>query len=407
MNRHKDPKTRAVCTSMKYMMLHVRDCPGTTSSYDICPFPWCRKTKHLLYHLVSCGAPDQCKICSPEHLTPQLKQLRGLNGFRRKKQKESGKVLPVVNSLPNKPSAKLSNPNHTKVQQNGAGGNAQQIKVGNSPKGKRNQGPNPIGQKLSQVNKRKPLSVPSPIPTVVTHQPSPSKTLGPTITKRHPGAPNATTKSMTKSGISRVQPNRNPLSIVAPANPLLSSQSELTPRTQNSTNPAIYISRPPQTANPLLKRPEVNSISTKDPLAKNSTSLSDSMKSGSCSVPEKNKANQYPNKASTSVTVATPNETFSAEAPSSGRVSKVNTEKISDLSQNPQKLSGANINPPKVSIPLLTIPKQEDNVTPSSTNNIATNSANNKKMTTSNGNSCVSNTGMQKTKSETMLEVGC
>merc|ERR1719343_1443617 len=70
------------------MMLHVRDCPGTTSKFDVCPFPWCRKVKHLLYHLVSCSNPNQCAICSPKDLPKGLKGLVGLNAFRMKKYRE-------------------------------------------------------------------------------------------------------------------------------------------------------------------------------------------------------------------------------------------------------------------------------------------------------------------------------
>jgi len=85
---HIHAKHRDVCSSVKYMMLHVRDCPGTTATFDICPFPWCRKVKHSLYHLVSCVRPTDCSICSPEELSPNLTALIGLNEYRRKKQRE-------------------------------------------------------------------------------------------------------------------------------------------------------------------------------------------------------------------------------------------------------------------------------------------------------------------------------
>jgi len=81
---HKCAKHRDICRSTKYMMLHVRDCPGTTSTFDVCPFPWCRKVKHLLYHLVSCSNPDQCQICSPKDLPKGLESLVGLNTHRMK-----------------------------------------------------------------------------------------------------------------------------------------------------------------------------------------------------------------------------------------------------------------------------------------------------------------------------------
>ena len=69
-------------------MLHVRDCPGTTATCDVCPFPWCRKVKHLLYHLVSVENPDQCAICSPKDLPKGLQGLVGLNAHRTKKHRE-------------------------------------------------------------------------------------------------------------------------------------------------------------------------------------------------------------------------------------------------------------------------------------------------------------------------------
>lgn len=65
------------------MMMHVRDCPGTTVSFDICPYPWCRKTKHLLYHLVSCEDPSTCEICNPTNISYNFRALKGLNSFRK------------------------------------------------------------------------------------------------------------------------------------------------------------------------------------------------------------------------------------------------------------------------------------------------------------------------------------
>jgi len=86
--RHKNAKHRDVCNSTKYLMLHIRDCPGTTATFDICPFPWCRKVKHLLYHLVSCQNPEECMICNKEGLSKNLYLLSSLNDYRRQKQNE-------------------------------------------------------------------------------------------------------------------------------------------------------------------------------------------------------------------------------------------------------------------------------------------------------------------------------
>lgn len=67
------------------MMLHVRDCPGTTFFGDICPFPWCRKVKHFLYHLISCQSPRQCGVCTPLDANLNMRRLRSLNDFRIRK----------------------------------------------------------------------------------------------------------------------------------------------------------------------------------------------------------------------------------------------------------------------------------------------------------------------------------
>lgn len=85
--RHRSAKHRNVCHSTKYMMLHVRDCSGLLSNGDVCPFPWCRKVKHLLFHLVSCKKKEDgkhCSICCPENLSSNLTDLVSLNAHRRK-----------------------------------------------------------------------------------------------------------------------------------------------------------------------------------------------------------------------------------------------------------------------------------------------------------------------------------
>jgi hypothetical protein len=86
--RHKSAKHGEVCRSTKWMMLHVRDCPGTTSSYDVCPFAWCRKVKHLLFHLVSCPKPRCCAICAPAEIDSNWNTLSKLNDHRLKKFRE-------------------------------------------------------------------------------------------------------------------------------------------------------------------------------------------------------------------------------------------------------------------------------------------------------------------------------
>ncbi|GMI11506.1 hypothetical protein TrVE_jg10569 [Triparma verrucosa] len=77
---HKSDKHREVCQSSKFMLLHVRDCTGSTSFGDPCPYPWCRKVKHLLFHLLSCEKPEECEICSGgSHLSRNMVRLKQIN----------------------------------------------------------------------------------------------------------------------------------------------------------------------------------------------------------------------------------------------------------------------------------------------------------------------------------------
>lgn len=235
--RHKTKEARDICTSIKFLMLHVRDCPGTTSTYDICPYPWCRKTKHLLYHLVSCLEPDKCKICTPEFLSPQMKQLRGLNRFRRKKQQECIKIPATTSSTNGKTSTKPASTTSNRINQ------GLRKKMASNPttqkvKGHPGQTPTLTIPKVSHINKNPSLSVPSPIPTGIN------------VTKvKHPGATQNVDPKVIAHNISR-QPNRAHLKIAKPANPLLPAASSVTPKTQNP----IKSTAPPPTANPLLKQ---------------------------------------------------------------------------------------------------------------------------------------------------------
>jgi len=71
-----------VCKSVKYLMLHIRDCCGRTPDGQACGFPWCKPSKYLIHHLVKCKQPDRCAICSPHDLPPALLKLRALNQLR-------------------------------------------------------------------------------------------------------------------------------------------------------------------------------------------------------------------------------------------------------------------------------------------------------------------------------------
>ena len=81
---HKSPRHAEVCKSVKYLMLHIRDCPGKMADGTTCPFHWCQPCKQLLNHLVKCGAPSTCPVCSPWDLPPALVKLRSLNHSRDK-----------------------------------------------------------------------------------------------------------------------------------------------------------------------------------------------------------------------------------------------------------------------------------------------------------------------------------
>ncbi|CAM9536936.1 unnamed protein product [Phaeothamnion confervicola] len=77
--RHSNPHHQEVCRSTKFLMLHIRDCSGSSADGAPCPQPWCRPCKALLLHLVNCPEPAACEICNPLDLPPPLRQLRQLN----------------------------------------------------------------------------------------------------------------------------------------------------------------------------------------------------------------------------------------------------------------------------------------------------------------------------------------
>mmetsp|Transcript_40586 Transcript_40586/g.55247 ORF Transcript_40586/g.55247 Transcript_40586/m.55247 type:complete len:530 (-) Transcript_40586:849-2438(-) len=76
---HRSARHREVCQSVKYLMLHIRDCCGKTNDGRDCAFPWCKPCKCLLMHLVKCHTPEKCSICSPWDLPPSLRKLKALN----------------------------------------------------------------------------------------------------------------------------------------------------------------------------------------------------------------------------------------------------------------------------------------------------------------------------------------
>jgi len=290
--RHKTQKVRDVCTNIKYLMLHVRDCPGTTSTYDICPYPWCRKTKHLLYHLVSCTEPKKCEICSPVTLTPELQQLCGLNQYRREKQIERNKAASARNIPLHKTSIKAHGTNinatnlNIKKEQETSIPSRREVVVLKQNKDTDNVVSLPIPKRHELVVKQesvnimqqpltveKSLSVPSPIPPAKTVE---GTRLIPSSSSRnsslnHPGTrpvpspipapPLAVAASdvtqaniMSSSALSQQNRSKHP---GAPANSQVNMKD--TPQTITAVSPAIAAAP----ANPLLSSSSTNNVSTK------------------------------------------------------------------------------------------------------------------------------------------------
>ncbi len=242
------------------MMLHVRDCPGTTSTYDICPFPWCRKTKHLLYHLVSCLEPEKCSICTGKQLTMQLRQLRGLNSYRRKKQKEKEKELAAALSSSNKASATANPSNNQNNQVIRKKAVLNNVTVQSNEKVGLGQSQTLSISKETQTNKKLSLSVPSPIPSVRNVK----QEVKATSAKKHGQQRQISSKNNSNANTNTRLANRSHLTITAPANPLLSTRKDdLTPTTQNPIKSTITSTRPLQpTANPLKQSAQPSNIVT-------------------------------------------------------------------------------------------------------------------------------------------------
>lgn len=51
-----------VCRSVKFLMLHLRDCDGRTRSGQPCPMPWCQPCTSLLHHLIQCPESEGCQV---------------------------------------------------------------------------------------------------------------------------------------------------------------------------------------------------------------------------------------------------------------------------------------------------------------------------------------------------------
>ncbi len=270
------------------VMMHVRDCPGTTPSYDVCPYPWCRKTKHLLYHLVTCEESDKCQICSPVDLNSNLKALVGLNNFRIQKQSErqaaaasssgtssgskqshhkNGGASQTLNQNTSKRSTQ-----QRRVSRNGTtlASGARVMKATKTVPGRHSTYTPP----LTTVGKKASLSVPSPIPTTSLSSIKPSNPLNASQDQASTGRSQATSTTTaytagrnvtkqptlvtTKTTKLTVATTTHLSSSKVPANPLTALPPIPPP-------PAIHqkAASPP---NPLKKLPvEVSTIQTKKP----------------------------------------------------------------------------------------------------------------------------------------------
>lgn len=239
--RHKVDKHRDCCTNIKFMMLHVRDCTGTTPSNDICPFPWCRKTKHLLYHLVSCPLAMECKICAPVELSRNLKALKGLNEYRFQKLKdlyrEHSGALTIssnaseshtpTNSQTAFPSIKKSNP-HRKMSRNVVVGSTSHPIVRNT---KVHHPPQSVMPQHNSTDDSA-ISVPSPIPTIGLSSSKPNNPLS------H-GQPQ-TAKEKNYHPAARAKASSQPLKISVPKE-LMSTNKSLS---QGLGNPLTILNTP-------------------------------------------------------------------------------------------------------------------------------------------------------------------
>jgi len=87
---HKSDELSEVCRSTKFLMLHVRDCPGVDVSGCTCRYSWCQPTKKMLRHLTRCFQPTTCGVCCAASVSDSFAHLCKLNNNR-------ASALPIVN----------------------------------------------------------------------------------------------------------------------------------------------------------------------------------------------------------------------------------------------------------------------------------------------------------------------
>lgn len=215
-------------------MLHVRDCPGTTSNLDVCPFPWCRKVKHLLYHLVSCTKPQECAICTPPNLTKEMRALTGLNEHRLKKQRE--RMIAAMKSAAARPPAKAPTPAPT---------SSAEKSTSTTISGQKHPGAPPAAN--SKLEEAKPASAAvsgtsgsatashNSAPVVPTQVRS-----GPVVTviNRHAQSQqSASTSGSTEAANSSMTSQSRPATTVTAARPVVQAVSNATSATASTANP--------------------------------------------------------------------------------------------------------------------------------------------------------------------------
>lgn len=87
---HKSDQLSEVCQSTKFLMLHVRDCPGVDASGNTCRYSWCQPTKKMLRHLTRCFEPSTCGICTAASVSDSFAHLCKLNNSR-------ASAVPIIN----------------------------------------------------------------------------------------------------------------------------------------------------------------------------------------------------------------------------------------------------------------------------------------------------------------------
>jgi hypothetical protein len=182
-----------------------------------------------------------------------MKQLRGLNTFRREKQTERMKCVPCTNVETVQAVIKLP----SKVVNTNNQANQRGIKNVPLNKVKIHQRQSPISIPTVSQPRKQTLSVPSPIPSVGNARQDINAT---NVGKlKHPGAPIIVAKP-TANRQTAVRSNPANMDVSAPANPLLLTPKMITLKTQIAAK-SNQLQRPLQTANPLQKQPSLHTTS--------------------------------------------------------------------------------------------------------------------------------------------------